>query len=136
MERQTIYLRNYDWNARIFYDTRKEDVKDILSAFHYYTHCTRNQLREIKHFLISDNPDNGLTFSNQEERQSIVIIGHATSLQQFLNTWQHEIFHLVCHITEEYHIDPLSEDAAYLAGDIAQQMHPILSHYICNCQLL
>lgn len=132
MERQTIYLEKYDWAASVFYDTAGKDIRYILSAL-LDLGCTGKWLENSRRVLGRGNDNVGMTFSNPRLRESVMVMGHASSLREFLNTWQHEMTHLCRHICEHYDIDPFSEEAAYLAGDIAAEMHSVLSHYICAC---
>lgn len=77
--------------------------------------------------------DTGLCFSNPKTRTSIIIISKTSSPRQALNSISHEIAHCCQHISNTLHIDPYSEDLAYLAGDIAMALYPKIRHLICDC---
>ena len=51
---------------------------------------------------------------------SIVVIHKASSIGEFINTFEHEKNHLEMHICEALDINPYSEEAAHMSGDLAQ----------------
>ena len=134
MKRQDFDIKNYGWHVTVFYDTGPEDFDEIGEAL-FLAGCSDNGIRRSERNILSRGVNKGLTFSNRLRRLSIMSLGEADSLPQFLNTWQHEITHLNRHMCEAFRIDPFSEEAAYLSGDIAQLMYPVLSHYICGCSV-
>ena len=132
MKRQRIYVEDYDWVVEVFYDTRREDAPEILSVLRRYG-CSGSDLINSRDSLTNGQPNTGLTYSNSWRRESVMVIGATSSLAEFLNTWQHEMTHLQRHICKEFDINPYSEEAAYLAGGLAQQMYPLLSVFMCGC---
>lgn len=64
----------------------------------------------------------GFTFSNIKDRVSVVAVYHSTSISQLLNSLIHEFRHLERHICKVDGIDPYSEGASYLAGDIVGEV--------------
>lgn len=132
MKRQTLYLRKYDWIVYVFYDTMTEDAHTIINVLKHLGCSKKGIIRSYKN-INKGNNNAGLTYSNPRLRESVISLGHASSLAEFLNTWQHEITHLCRHICEYFQIGPFSEEAAYLSGDIAKKMHPMLIGYTCKC---
>lgn len=132
MKQQYFILEDCDWAVTVFYDTGKNDTDEIMKLLKELG-CPKRGLDKSYKNLSSGEYNTGLTYSNPHIKESLVVLGHASSFEEFLNTWQHEVIHLNMHICESYGISPYSEDCAYLAGDIAQKMFPILSHYICRC---
>lgn len=49
-----------------------------------------------------------------------VVIHKASSIGEFINTFEHEKNHLEMHICEALDINPYSEKAAHMSGDLAQ----------------
>ena len=68
------------------------------------------------------NLNQGFTYSSMERRKSIVVIGLASSREQFLNTVVHEAKHVQSAVCAYYGIKEDSEDAAYLIGYIVMIM--------------
>jgi hypothetical protein len=53
-------------------------------------------------------------------KRSIIVINQPTTLEDFVNVYNHEKNHLEMHICEEFDIDPYSEEAAELSGNLAK----------------
>lgn len=60
----------------------------------------------------------GFTYSNSNIRCSIIVISNTSTPAQFMNSYDHERYHLITHILEKFNINPYSEEAAYLTGYI------------------
>jgi hypothetical protein len=63
-------------------------------------------------------PNKGFSFSNDRLRMSVVVIGNATSIEQWWDTVSHEIDHVQDAILEYYGVAHGTEDAAWLQGYI------------------
>ena len=74
------------------------------------------QIRRTKKLLRRLNK--GFTFSSQSLRMSVMVIGGATSLEQWWDTVSHEVDHLQDAVMEYYDVMPGTEDAAWLQGYI------------------
>lgn len=61
-----------------------------------------------------------------------MVIACTSSADEFANSLQHEQRHLERHIAESIGIDPYSEDASYLAGDISAAMFPCAKKLLCD----
>lgn len=82
--------------------------------------------------LFEDAENKGYTYSNLSRRKSIIVIGETACPIEFQHTFDHEKLHLAIHIAKEDHIDPFSEELAYLAGDIGMEMFPIAKRFLCE----
>lgn len=83
--------------------------------------------------MAANKLNTGLTYSSIRNRQSIMVISDTSSPAQFMNSYDHERYHLVSHIEDAFGIDPASEEAAYLAGHIGQLMYPKARLFMCEC---
>jgi hypothetical protein len=54
------------------------------------------------------------------DRRSVVVINKPTTLEEFINVFNHEKNHLEMHICDEFNINPYSEEAAELSGNLAK----------------
>ena len=133
MKRQRIYLDDYDWVVEVFYDTVPDDAAVILRMLRRLG-CKDDDIERSRRMLLSGENNTGLTYSDAKKQESVMVIGRSSMLAEFLNSWQHEMTHLQRHICQAFWINPYSEEAAYLAGDIAMKMHPVLSQFMCSCQ--
>ena len=52
-----------------------------------------------------------------------MIINMSTSMDEFINTYNHEKNHIEMHICDTHNIDPFSEEASDLSGYIAQSFY-------------
>ena len=59
------------------------------------------------------------------------MIGRASSVFEFQNTYDHEKGHVTMHIAKALGIDPFGEELQYLAGDIGRKTYPVARMYLC-----
>ena len=59
-------------------------------------------------------------FVKSSNRKSVVVINKPTTLEEFINVFNHEKNHLEMHICDEFKINPYSEEAAELSGNLAK----------------
>lgn len=78
--------------------------------------------------------DGGVTYSNLLNRSTVMVIGEASSKEEFFNTFIHELRHLEDDLSKMNGIDHNGEDIAYLSGYIGEKMLPIVKMFICDCQ--
>lgn len=118
---QFIYIDNYDWEVSIFYDATPEYTPIILREL-YRCGAPRKDMREAQRLLNDGHANEGLTFSNPHTSQSVMVIGHTSSVGEFANTLAHETDHLADHISNAYGIPLGSEENAIIHGDILGQI--------------
>ena len=54
------------------------------------------------------------------DRRSVIVINRPITLEEFVNVFNHEKNHLEMHICDECKINPHSEEAAELSGNLAK----------------
>lgn len=115
-------LRNYaNWRIAYFIMTDSDDTGRILKKL-YRLGCSRKFLRKAEKLLDSGKLNIGLTYSNPEERRSVIVISKTTTIWEFFNSYAHEVDHLEKHISKALDFSPYSEDASYLVGEIIKNM--------------
>lgn len=117
--RQNFKIGKYDWSIIIYYtvnDIEKKEILDMLEGLK----CSTEVLTSIKGNLDKASLDTGFSYSNYEKQCSIIVIHKASSIGEFINTFEHEKNHLEMHICEALEINPYSEEAAHLSGNLAQ----------------
>lgn len=72
----------------------------------------------------------GFTHTDFKNKRSIVGISFASSKKQFFNTVIHELKHVQSHICKYYNVKEDSEQAAYLIGYLAQEIHKNVKSFI------
>lgn len=116
---QHLKMNKYDWNITIYYTVDSIQKEEILHKLKEYN-CTKDILDSIKNNLSNAYEDTGFTYSNYEKQCSVLVIHKASSIGEFINTFEHEKNHLEMHICEALDINPYSEEAAHMSGDLAQ----------------
>lgn len=120
---QYIQLGDRDWNVLVYYNVEPDDFVEVADSLRQIG-CPEEDLRKALKTLRRKNT--GLTFSSTEYKMSIVCIGHATNVGQFVNTAIHEAKHVQSHICSYYGVDEDSEAAAYLIGHLVHRMYKML----------
>ena len=128
---QDFYIPNYRWSVRAYYAVTTYRTDEILKDFSE-AGCKGIQLKRAYNSLKRNALDTGITYSNFMRRETVMVISLTSSPAEFLNSWEHEKKHLARHIEQAYGIDPYSEEAAYLEGEIAQKMFPVASKFLCE----
>lgn len=134
MKRQLIHIPEYGWRVYVYYDTTPKEAREVIGMI-YRLGCSEEGILRTYEQLSSGVLNNGFTYSNRVLKRSVMSLGRTSSFAQFLNSFVHELHHLVTHIGTTVGLDLEGEDICYLSGSIAQKMYPILLHYITNCDL-
>jgi hypothetical protein len=112
-------MDKYDWNISIYYtvdDAQKSEIIETLKS----AGCNEETLDSIIKNLEKAHMDTGFAYSNYEHNWSLLVIHKASSIGEFINTFEHEKSHLQMHMCEALDINPYSEEAAHLSGDLSQ----------------
>lgn len=131
---QDIYLEDYDWDIRVYYAVDQYYISNILIDL-VDMDCDIDAYFKIKRLMEMRKKNIGFTYSNVNERCSLILIGITDSAEEFQSTFDHEKGHVVMHISKALDIDPFSEDYQYLAGEVGKQMFAEAHMLMCeNCR--
>ena len=75
----------------------------------------------------------GLTYSNYERRESVMVIGPTSSYREFANSLLHETRHLTDHVCLAMGMEIGEEPIAYLAGYIGSALADEIRLFVCDC---
>ena len=128
---QEFALTKWDWRVRVFYVVDLIPIDFIIEEL-YGIGCTERDVDDAVKVLDNEKDNRGITFSNDEKRESIIVIGETSCPAQFSNSFDHEKLHLTMHIARVDNIDPFGEELAYLAGEIGLQTFPIAKRFLCE----
>lgn len=128
---QDVYLKEWDWYAKVYYAVDTFYMSDILGELEALG-CDYKTLNKIERDLTLHPYNNGLTYSVFPFRCSIVVIGLTNSPEEFQNTFDHEKGHLAMHISECDDIDVFGEEFQYLTGEIGKQMFSVAKRFMCE----
>ena len=131
MIRHDVYLPRYDWRVTIYYSVTCYYMYEILDALRAIG-IDRHSIGKAYRNLASGQLDTGLTYSNPQRGESVMVISTASSPEEYANSIAHESQHLLKHICKTCDIDPYGEEVCYLAGELAAQIHHHASALYCN----
>ena len=120
---QYIQLGDRDWGVLVYYNVMREDFDEVIDALKQLG-CTEEDVHAAITTLKKKNT--GFTYTNTDYKMSMVCIGQATNVGQFVDTTVHEAKHVQSHVCGYYGIDEDSETAAYLIGHLVHKMYKML----------
>lgn len=130
MLRQRIYIHRYHWEVVVYYESDYRDASYILRELDE-TGVDDDTYRKAARNLDAGLTDTGLTYSNMDERKSVIVLSKTSSKAEFANTWFHELIHCANHIALANGLDPMGEPIAYVGGELARSMQPIAARLMC-----
>jgi len=128
---QEFKLKDWNWKVRVFYVVDLIPIDYIIEELKGIG-CTDDDINIAIDVLDNGEDDKGITFSNNDTRETIIVIGETSCPAQFSHSFDHEKLHLAMHIAKVDGIDPFSEELAYLAGEIGFQTFPVAKQFLCE----
>lgn len=128
-----IYIPLYDWNVTAFFDAGAEDEDAILSEL-WYICCPEHTMARVERNLRRDAMDTGFTYSNGVLRESVMTVGHASSPREFMNSYAHELRHLVDDIAYSSFLPMRGEGVGYLTGELTWEYWEDIRDLLCCCR--
>jgi len=113
-----VHFDKYRWSVEVFIILSQPNIEDIMSAVEH-AGGSQKVLKQAYANLMEDY-NSGFTYTSSKYRKSIMVVNRSSSMEEFINTYNHEKNHVEMHMCEELGIDPYSEEAAYLSGNMAQ----------------
>lgn len=121
MIKREIALKHYEWTVHLYIGyTEAESIYlcQRLAAIG----CRGKALSDAHAHFVRGGEDRGLTYSNINERNSVVAIGASETEGSIVNTIGHELLHVVAHICEKESIDMFSEEPCYILGELCEKL--------------
>lgn len=125
-----LYIRKYDWEVAAFFDVGSEDVDAVLGELRGMS-CPDHTMARVVRNLEKDEMDTGFTYSNRVARCSVMTVGHASSPAEFLNSYTHELRHLVDDIAFTSHLPMRGEGVGYLTGELSWEFWNEIHRFLC-----
>lgn len=119
--RQQFKIQKYNWDVVIYYTVTEEQKTSIITELKELQPDGKT-FEKLERNLLNAELDTGFIYSGFYKQYSIIVIHKASSIGEFINTFVHEKNHLEMHICEALDINPYSEEAAVLSGEIAMQI--------------
>ena len=123
-------LRIGSWVVDFLFATKRYDIDGILGCL-YDTGAPEWAIEQALELMQGCSYNCGFTFSNENRHRAIVLIGPATSGEEFIDSFVHETHHLAVAIAASIGIDLESETPAYIAGDSARALADVICELGC-----
>lgn len=127
-----IYIEQYDWEVHCYFAVNKYYTERILSVLSELG-CSDSIFYQVEKKLARNEKNAGFTYSNPDKQESLLVVGLATSNEEYVNSISHELRHLCDDIASVYDIPSKGEEVACLTGDIAGKLADIIQVLVCNC---
>ena len=111
-------LEQYNWLVDIYVIQCKHDLKylDCIANKHNLPNKIYNKLTN----RLTNYINSGFIYNCDKTNHSIIFVGESDSIYESANTLAHEKNHLEIYLCKLLGIDPESEDAAILSGNITE----------------
>jgi len=129
MEKRSLKIGR--WIVDFLFATRRYDIDGVLGCL-YDAGAPEWAIEQAEELMMACDYNCGFTFSNPERFRAVVVIGPASSGEEFIDTLTHEIHHLAVAIASELGIDLESETPAYLAGDSIRELADVVCELGCR----
>lgn len=118
------------WTILFLFSFDQYDMYRIYDALSWVD-APNSIISHVEQNVYAGRLNEGFTYSEPSLKRTVFATGKAENGPEMLNTIVHEIVHIAQHISEEDGIDPLSEEMAYLCGDIASTVSDIVCELSC-----
>lgn len=130
MKIRDLGIRKYGWRLRIYYAVTCYHAAEILESLNEIG-CPAELMQRIQGNLEKCDMDTGFTYSNKDRRESVIVIGLHSSPPEFINSFEHELRHLVDDIAQTCGLEMAGEDVAYLTGDVNSALWEDIHYFTC-----
>ena len=119
-----ILVKERPWHITIFLPITRYHVREIMDALYSIGINKENYIIALQN-LTSGKVNNGITYTNSFQRETISVWGKATSPAEYFNLIVHELHHLSVQIASSEGFDLEGEEVCYINGDIAQYLYKL-----------
>ena len=113
-------LEQYNWSVDIYVIQYKHDLKYLDCIVSKYN--LPNKIYDKLTNRLTNYINSGFIYNCDKTNHSIIFVGESDSIYEAANTLAHEKNHLEIYLCKLLNINPESEDAAILSGDITEQL--------------
>lgn len=128
---QIVYLEDYDWLIKVFYEVTSDDADIILNELDDID-CPSDIYYNAADMLEIGDFDTGFTYTSSVYRTSFIIMMQSSCADEFQNTFDHEKGHAAHHIASELDLDKAGEEIQYLQGEIGKEMFKVAKRFMCD----
>ena len=113
-------LEQYNWSVDIYVIQCKHDLKYLDCIANKYN--LPNKIYDKLTNRLTNYINSGFIYNCDKNNHCIIFVGESDSIYEAVNTLAHEKNHLEIYLCKLLNINPESEDAAILSGDITEQL--------------
>lgn len=132
MIRKTLYIRKYDWVLHCYFAVDCYYAHEIIAEMKHIGASPRI-LNSAFASMMKGKLNGGITYSNYDRRESVLVTELTSSASEFFNTFIHETGHLATHIALADGIDLEGEEVRYIHGDVSCALFPTCKGLLCDC---
>lgn len=123
-----FWIGSRDWWVMASLGIEEGDLREVYEGLRSVG-LPEQKVREVCDAL--SEPNNGYTYTDYDGKYTLIYASRATSAEQMFDTIEHELNHAVEHISTYYGVDPKSEEASYLAGELGRLLWPAAAYVLC-----
>lgn len=123
-----FWIGNREWWVMASLGVDDGDLRDVYEGLRSVG-LSERKVREVCDAL--SEPNNGYTYTDYDGKYTLIYASRTTSAEQMFDTIEHELNHAVEHISSYYGVDPKSEEASYLAGELGRLIWPAAAWVLC-----
>lgn len=105
--------------------------RDLNEVYQALMACGCPDVEAQKACMVLSRRNCGYSFSDLEGQFTLMFASETDSPEEMFDTLVHELKHIVEHISSHYGLNPKSEEAAYLQGEIAKKLFPAVALAVC-----
>ena len=119
------------WAVDFLFATKRYDIDGVLACL-YDAYAPDYIMEQAEDLMLSCDYNCGFTYTNQNRRRAVVLIGPTTSGEEFINTLVHEVRHIADAIAKSLGVPLDSERPAYISGDTAKALAEVICELGCR----
>ena len=105
--------------------------RDLNEVYQALMACGSPDVEAQKACMVLSRRNCGYSFSDMDRQFTLMFASETDSPEEMFDTLVHELKHIVEHISSHYGLNPKSEEAAYLQGEIAKKLFPAVAIAVC-----
>lgn len=124
-------LRFRGWDFIFLINTYGYDIEGVLACL-WDAYAPEEVMEQAEELMRTCDYNCGFTYSNDDRRKSVIMIGPTESEPEFVDTLIHEIHHVAVAVADSIGSALGGETPAYISGDIARALSDIICRFGCG----
>ena len=128
---QTIYVPQHSWTFRVYVPLSCYWTGEIIRHL-WRLGASDEILYQAANNMLCGKLNNGITYASNKDRETLMVVGQATTAAELFNSVIHEIDHACMFTFPLIGIEPGTEQAAYFKGGLGRKIFPLVQPYLCD----